>query len=1138
MARARLRPAGGLGGLVAGRGRRPRAARRSRAPCRRSARAAPSCWTASRPSAAWAAAPADGVSAAIAAEPGRAGRRCASTSTSHGGGGYAVAHARRCRSTLPANYALHLPRPRRRAAQQPRVQAHRSRPATTSGGGDRRDFELPARVADRDACGSATSRSRGGRPAAASSAHGRRDRVRDHAPARAARARCGSTTSRCEPLPARRHDARRRSSAATSAARGSAAARALDGDPRPPGAASRRAAPAADARPRRRRASSAGSCSTGRPAARRATTRSSSPTTASVDARARRSRGGNGGRDYALPARARGALRCACALERAAAAGRRRSRELARAAARLRRPRRTHFFARVARERAARHATRAASPASSSTGPSSGSTATRTRRCSTRTARSRSARRAFSIEPFLRDRRQAGHLGRRRATRSAGRTATCRSRRSPGGTRGAALRGHRVRRRRRRRRRRCVARYRVDNPGATPRRGTLYLALRPSRSTRRAQFLNTPGGVAPSRRSLARRRVVRVNGDRGRRRADAAGRVRRGGVRRRATSSEYLRAGPPAGGDRRARPARAAPRARSRTTCDLAPGRAPRCVLEIPLHEPPRERSRRPCRDAQRRDVARERRARGRRRVARARSTASTIDAARLAAGRRATRCSATLACILVNRDGPAIQPGSRSYERSWIRDGALTSVGAAAAGQTDEVREFVAWFAAYQYADGKVPCCVDARGADPVPEHDSHGEFIYLSPSTTRYTRRPRASRVATVAARRRARSTTSTRCAQQRTTDAYRAAGERALLRPAARSRSATRATRPSRCTRTGTTSSRCAASRTRRRAGARRWATRATPRLRRAARRRSRTDLAALAPPRRWRAHGIDYLPGCADLGDFDATSTTIALDPVGDDAALSARGAATARSSATGSSSPAPRRRATGRTYTPYELRNVGRLVRLGWRERAHALLDWFLADRRPPGWNAVGRGGVARSQRAAASSATCRTPGWARLRPRPADHVRVRARPGSRNRHRAGISPEWAARGVSVRRLPTTSGVLSYTLRVEGPDTVRVRLAGDLAVPPGGLVITSPLDRPIRRATVDGKAIAKVTASTATVDRCPADVVLHYETGGDGTADSSLGHGVVSTCAAVGLRGGASSATVPLPHGPDRTRSRP
>ncbi|MEK6649540.1 MAG: discoidin domain-containing protein, partial [Bacteroidota bacterium] len=33
-----------------------------------------------------------------------------------------------------------------------------------------------------------------------------------------------------------------------------------------------------------------------------------------------------------------------------------------------------------------------------------------------------------------------------------------------------------------------------------------------------------------------------------------------------------------------------------------------------------------------------------------------------------------TLAYILINKDGPGIQPGSRSYERSWIRDGSMTS--------------------------------------------------------------------------------------------------------------------------------------------------------------------------------------------------------------------------------------------------------------------------------------------------------------------------------------------------------------------------------------------------------------------------------------------------------------------------------
>jgi len=33
------------------------------------------------------------------------------------------------------------------------------------------------------------------------------------------------------------------------------------------------------------------------------------------------------------------------------------------------------------------------------------------------------------------------------------------------------------------------------------------------------------------------------------------------------------------------------------------------------------------------------------------------------------------------------------------------------------------------------VPCCVDERGRDPVPEHDSPGELVFLAAETYRYT-------------------------------------------------------------------------------------------------------------------------------------------------------------------------------------------------------------------------------------------------------------------------------------------------------------------------------------------------------------------------------------------------------------------
>src|SRR5205085_6487002 len=89
----------------------------------------------------------------------------------------------------------------------------------------------------------------------------------------------------------------------------------------------------------------------------------------------------------------------------------------------------------------------------------------------------------------------------------------------------------------------------------------------------------------------------------------------------------------------------------------------------------------------------------------------------------------------LLGRDGPAIRGGARNYRRSWIRDGSLTSTMLLRFGLADDVRDYIRWFAPFQFADGKIPCCVDFRGADPVNEHDSHGEFIYLVAEHARLT-------------------------------------------------------------------------------------------------------------------------------------------------------------------------------------------------------------------------------------------------------------------------------------------------------------------------------------------------------------------------------------------------------------------
>ncbi|MFN3134611.1 MAG: discoidin domain-containing protein, partial [Candidatus Kryptonium sp.] len=101
------------------------------------------------------------------------------------------------------------------------------------------------------------------------------------------------------------------------------------------------------------------------------------------------------------------------------------------------------------------------------------------------------------------------------------------------------------------------------------------------------------------------------------------------------------------------------------------------------------------------------------------------------------------LAYIFINADKPknnqkeiSLQPGSRTYERSWIRDGSLISNSLLYFGFYEIVRQYIEWYSKYQYENGKIPCVVDSRGPDPVPEHDSNGEFIYLLANYFKFTK------------------------------------------------------------------------------------------------------------------------------------------------------------------------------------------------------------------------------------------------------------------------------------------------------------------------------------------------------------------------------------------------------------------
>jgi hypothetical protein len=91
----------------------------------------------------------------------------------------------------------------------------------------------------------------------------------------------------------------------------------------------------------------------------------------------------------------------------------------------------------------------------------------------------------------------------------------------------------------------------------------------------------------------------------------------------------------------------------------------------------------------------------------------------------------AEVAYTLVNQNGPALQPGSRHYNRTWIRDGACHAFVLLQAGLTDVAKEYMRWYSKRVYENGMVPPILNRDGtvnqgwgADI--EFDAQGEFIF----------------------------------------------------------------------------------------------------------------------------------------------------------------------------------------------------------------------------------------------------------------------------------------------------------------------------------------------------------------------------------------------------------------------------
>ena len=463
-----------------------------------------------------------------------------------------------------------------------------------------------------------------------------------------------------------------------------------------------------------------------------------------------------------------------------------------------------------------------------------------------------------------------------------------------------------------------------------------------------------------------------------------------------------------------------------------------------------------------------------------------TVDASGSAESREVSdSLRKALADIILSRAGPLLRPGTRAYARSWIRDGAMMSDALLRLGEQQLPKDYLVAYARYLFASGKVPCCVDERGADPVPENDSAGEFIHLAAEVLRRTGDEALVRSVWPAVRAAAGYLEQLRAEGRRVATADADPAFAGLLPPSISHEGYSAKPMHSYWDDF--------------------WGLRGySDFVYIAARLGHDEDATAFEAARREFAHdvlasidvvtrrrGLTYVPGAADLGDFDATSTTIALNPGIGGVQLPPR-------LLEGTFEQywrnfVERRDGTRdwRDYTPYEWRVVGAFVGLGWPERAHEALAYLLDGRRPAGWRQWPE--VVDREARRARFVGDLPHGWVA-----SDFIRSTLDLFAFERESdgsvviaAGIPDAWiAGRGVDVRGLMTRSGPLSYRLSRRGRRT-ELRLGPESAVPPGGFVVRPAGGSAPAQILVDGKP-ARLQNGEVRIDHVPALLTLIAE----------------------------------------------
>jgi hypothetical protein len=449
----------------------------------------------------------------------------------------------------------------------------------------------------------------------------------------------------------------------------------------------------------------------------------------------------------------------------------------------------------------------------------------------------------------------------------------------------------------------------------------------------------------------------------------------------------------------------------------------------------------------------------------------------------------AQAAYMLINQTGPAMQPGPRNYDRSFIRDGSATAAVLLRMGLASTAREYLRWYADHAvHENGLVsPILNDDgtvnRGFGSDLEYDSQGEFVALVAEVARLD--GGAASVREYLPKVRLALEFLQQLRERTLVPGYMDSSEaperfRGLIAPSISHEGYSKPTHSY---------------------WDDYWALKGWHDGARLAQEWGDQDMAtwglnqyaalresvarSIRMTMQWKA--IDYIPASADLGDGDPSSVSIGLDPCGQKDLLPPD----ALTHTFLSYLDEVRQRASPDAlyaYTPYEFRNVLTFVHLNRPKDGEELLSRLLTGRRPAEWQVLAE--VVRSQ--------ARHPYYLGDMPHTwvgAEYARalfgmLMHEEDERLDLLPGVPPSWVAgEGLRISGLPTAFGTLSMSARQEGT-VMRVLLET-------GLRNNTPLevDWPGRRrpvaVTVDGQGRVDYSADGIRLERPFRELVAHW-----------------------------------------------